>query len=148
MKNKIVFLIWIVMSAGLARAADLPKLSVYYTSPGDASLPLPLGIFKLSNPTPKTFYVYGMSITDLPVLVQILKDEKWMDEPNPPFRCGTGSSFYPLFPGASLLFQSYAPEEANAKWRVKVFISKEAEPQSERVAVVSPAVQITEQPRF
>ena len=79
-------------------------------------------ILKVNNPTKQTFYVLGLSITDIPYRVEILKGGKW--EAILPTRCGTSFSLRKFLPDSSIVFTAYdAPLiEKDVTFRLRVYL--------------------------
>lgn len=79
-------------------------------------------ILKLNNPTDRTFFVLGNSITDIPHNIEVFRNEKW--EVIPPRRCGFGMSMRKFLPQSNIVFDAYeAPlQENDLKFRVRVWI--------------------------
>jgi hypothetical protein len=144
--NKTISMLLFLACTIICRAADLPVLSVYDVSPGDLLDPSPKTIFKLTNSTKKTFYILGFDIADVSHLGQTFDGKVWKDDERPGL-CATGSSFYPLKPGASLLFSTWGPPKKNVPWRIRASLYEKRDPASTPVEIISPKVVLTEDPR-
>lgn len=124
MKTLLTTVLWCI--AVHLHAAD-PSVTLYQTIEEDL---LERGTFselilKVSNPTKQTFYVLGLSITDIPYSVEVLKNSKW--ETVPPIRCGTGMSMRKFLPDSSIVFTAdEAPlMEDDVTFRLRVYLYTE-----------------------
>jgi len=104
-----------------------PSVTLYQAIEEDMEKGVPGGelILKLNNPTDRTFFVLGLSITDIPHNIEVFRNNKW--EVVPPRRCGTGMSMRKFLPQSEIVFTAYeAPlDEDDLKFRVRVWIYTE-----------------------
>jgi hypothetical protein len=82
-------------------------------------------ILKVNNPTDRTFYVLGFSITDIPYRVEVLKDGKWSVVPSRV--CGTGMNVRPFLPNSYIVFTAHeAPvTDPDITFRLRVYLYTE-----------------------
>ena len=101
-----------------------PSVTLYQIIEEDVNKGITGGelILKLNNPTDRTFFVFGNSITDIPHNIEVFRNEKW--EVIPPRRCGFGMSMRKFLPQSSIVFDAHeAPlHEDDLKFRVRVWI--------------------------
>jgi hypothetical protein len=107
--------------------AEEPSVAHYQTIKEDFEKGVISGelILKVNNPTDRTFYVLGFSITDIPCQVEVLKNGKWSVVPSR--RCGTGMSVRPFLPQSYIVFTAdEAPlNEPDIKFRIRVYLYTE-----------------------
>lgn len=128
-------------------AADEPSVVPYLTTKENMEKGTTSElILKVNNPTDRTFYVYGTSITDIPCQVEVLQNGKWIVVP--PRRCGWGMSTRPFLPHSDLVFTvNEAPlDERDLAFRIRVYLYTIADitslyvdpPKQEWIECVSP----------
>jgi hypothetical protein len=104
--------------------AEEPSLTVYETIKEDftADVMFPELILKVTNPTDRALFVLGLSTTDVPHTIEVLRAGKWVEMP--PKRCGTLMSFRRFQPGSHLVFTVFdAPlDEDDVTFRVRAYL--------------------------
>lgn len=104
--------------------AEEPSVTLYQTIEEDDEMLWGELILKVNNPTERLFYVLGLSITDIPHNIEVLKNGKW--EVVPSRRCGTGMSVRKFLPQSSIIFTAEAPlNEDDVTFRVRVYLYTE-----------------------
>jgi len=132
-------LLILILAATAVWAEDKPTVDVYLIRKFDrnATAPhMPEVILEVANTTKDTFYVKGEIIASPVHYMEALRGDKWLRIPN--FICGTGSSLYPLRPGAKMLVTVYFPwEERQVRYR---FFFWTSEKQDNVISVRSRAI--------
>jgi hypothetical protein len=141
-----ILLALLAVCTSLCQADERPVLSIYDVSPGDLLNPSPRTIFKLTNDTKKTFYILGLDISDVKFRGQTFNGKSWKDDEILGL-CGTGSSFFPLKPGAYLLFCAWGPHERDVPWRIRAWIYGARDPSATPLEILSPEVIVKENTR-
>jgi hypothetical protein len=113
-----------------AALAEEPSLKVYEILPPN----YPQGeleelVLKIDNPTGRTYYIYGSTITDVPYVIEIERDGRWVTLPRPGDL--VVQKMRPFLPGSYLLLTVYPPltssrEPQEVKFRVRAFLFKDA----------------------
>jgi hypothetical protein len=105
MKTLLLLLLLHLLSTTALLAADTPAVEVYLIQKlkqkVDGDVQMGATILEISNPTEKTYYVHGLQIEFPFYETEVKRGEKWLLRSE--FSCGTGSSFFPLKPGAKML---------------------------------------------
>ena len=113
----------------LLAAAEEPAVTHYQSIKEDFEKGVMSGelILKVNNPTDRTFYVLGFSMTDIPYQLEVLKDGKWSVVPSR--RCGTGMSVRPFLPHSYIVFTAdEAPlNDPNITFRIRVYLYTESD---------------------
>jgi hypothetical protein len=132
----------LLLSASAICRAGTPSLSVYQilrSSPASVGCEL---MMKVSNPPGQTYYVLGLSVSDVPYIVEIEKGGKWIAAPRA--HALVEAQMRPFLPDSYLIFD--VPVSFNGiediTFRVRVFIY--TVPDRERIYLESPAHTVVE----
>ncbi|MDZ4404580.1 hypothetical protein [Prosthecobacter sp.] len=127
----IAHFIFTLLSTGIVSLAgtEQPSVSVYQLikpDPDNLHFAGPELALKISNPTDRTFFVLGSSITDIPHVIETKKNGKWVL--SPPTRCGTGMELRRFLADSYIIFDVWdAPvHEEDVTFRVRVYLYTES----------------------
>jgi hypothetical protein len=112
----------LVLASALCRSEE-PSLTVYEIVREDLNIGrIGQVILKINNPTTTTYYIPGSFMTDVPCVIEIERDGKWVTWPQR--RTLLIPKMRPFLPSSYLLFDTFTPfvQEPRVTFRVRAFL--------------------------